>query len=99
GDERGLGTDHDEVGGELDRQREQALRILRADGVTPSVPRDPRIARRAVHLADAGAPRKLPRERVLAPARPDEEHLHAASLSGFEDGAPGAGRGGWKSLA
>jgi hypothetical protein len=39
-------------------------------------PCDPRIARRRVQGAQRGRLRELPGERVLAPARPDQEHLH-----------------------
>ncbi len=46
-----------------------------------SVPRDPGIARCAVELRELWALREPPRERMLAPAGPDEEHFHPASLT------------------
>ena len=41
---------------------------------------DPRVARRGVQLSERGARSQLPGEGMLARTRPDEEHLHAASL-------------------
>ena len=41
---------------------------------------DPGIAGRGVELRERRALRELPGERVLACARPDQQHLHAASL-------------------
>ena len=76
-DERRLGPDDDEVDAELTREREHAFGVLGPYRMAVGVPRDPGIAGRAVELRRVRALREPPRERMLAPARPDEEHFHA----------------------
>src|SRR6185295_20133245 len=79
-DERRLGPDHDEVDSERDREAEQPLAVDGPYRMACAEPRDAGIARCGVQLAERGAPGDPPGERVLARARADEEHLHAASL-------------------
>ena len=80
GDERRLGADHDEVGLERQRQAEQAVAVVGAHRMAASERGDAGVARRCVQLGQAGALREAPRERVLARARADDQHLHAARL-------------------
>ena len=80
GDERRLGPDHDEVGGEAAREAEQALTVLGPDRVAVAELRDPGIPGRGVERSEARSLRELPRERMLAPARPDQEHLHGGRV-------------------
>ena len=77
GDERRLRPDHDEIGAEREGEREQAVGVVGPDGMALPEPRDPRVAGRGVELAERRALRETPRERVLARARPDDQHLHA----------------------
>ena len=64
------------------REREQALGVVRADGVAVAEPRDPRVARRRVELGErAGSARASRRARARAP-RADEQHLHAPDANG-----------------
>ena len=51
------------------------------DGTAPSA-RDAGIARRRVQLVEPGLCRELPRQRVLAAARPDDQHLHGGECTG-----------------
>ena len=89
-DERGLGPDDDEVGSELPGKPEQALSVLRANRMTVPDLGDAGVAWRAMELGQARTLGELPRERMLAPARPHEEHLHAASLFAPPEGLKGA---------
>ena len=81
-DERHLGPDHDEVDRERAREREQALGVLRVHRVARPEPGDPRVAGRGVQLGEPRALRELPGERVLAPARPHDQNLHAPDANG-----------------
>ena len=76
GHQRRLGADHDELHVEAPREREQALAVLRPDGMAVAEPRDPRVPRRRMELRQARRPREAPGERVLAAPGADEEHLH-----------------------
>ena len=80
GDERRLRADHDEIDVEAARETEQALAVLGPDRVTVAEPGDPGIARGRVQRLEPRRLRELPRERVLAPARPDQEHLHGGRV-------------------
>ena len=80
GDERRLGPDHGQVGVEAAGEPEQGLRVVRPHRVAVAERRDSRIARRGVERGQAGCLRQLPRQRVLATARPDEEHLHGGRV-------------------
>ena len=84
-DERPLGPDHDEIGGERAREVEQAVAVLRADRVAVSERRDPGVAGRRVQLGERRALRDPPRERVLT--RPSRR----GALSRAES-TPGFGR-------
>lgn len=74
-----LGTDDDEIDVQGVREPEEALRVLGPDRVALAERRDPRASRRRMQL-DAAVPRQTPRERMLAPARPDQENPHRPSL-------------------
>src|SRR5207249_10234806 len=74
GDERRLRPDDDEVDGELAREAEEALRILRVHRVAVPDARDAGVAGGAVELRPVL--REPPRQCVFPPARPHEEHLH-----------------------
>ena len=76
GDERRLGADHGQVGVDAAGEPEQGFGVVRPDGVAVADRRDPWISRRGVKPGQARCLRQLPRKRVLATARPDEEHLH-----------------------
>ena len=78
--ERRLGADHGEVGAEVPREAEQRLPVLGPDGMAVAEPRDAGIARRGVQRRQPRRLGELPRERVLAPARPDQEHLHGGRV-------------------
>src|SRR5439155_15595304 len=78
GHERGLGTDHDEVGGQRARKLEQTLAVLRAYGVTLAELGDTGVPRRGVNLLERRALSELPGQRVLTAAGADDEDLHAA---------------------
>src|SRR4051812_2650968 len=56
--------------------------------MTAAESRDTRVAGRGVELLEVLRLAELPRKRVLASARPDQEHLHtktvASALDGFE---------------
>ena len=80
-DERSFRTDDDEVDVERAREREQALAVRGTNRVAAAERGDPRIARRRMELLERRCAAQLPRERVLAAARPDEEHLHPRDLS------------------
>jgi hypothetical protein len=82
GDERSLGADDHQVCFERAGEAEQAFAVFRADGMAAAEPRDPRISRCRVQLLEALGLAELPRERVLASAGPDQQHLHTASLEG-----------------
>ena len=80
-DERRLRPDHDEVGGQLARQVEQALAVVGPHGMALGERGDAGIAGRRVQRRERRAARQLPRERVLARARPDQQHPHAGESS------------------
>ena len=76
GDERRLRTDDDQVDAEIARQRGHRLTGHRVDVVEGGDGRDTRVARRGVHLVDAGVAGQGEGEGVLAPAGTDDERLH-----------------------
>ena len=75
-----LGADDDEIDAELAAQREQAFAVLRPDRVTLAEGCDARVPRRGVERLERRALAQLPCERVLASARPHDEHLHGARV-------------------
>ena len=86
GDERPFRPDHDQVGADRPGKPEQAFGVFGAHGVAPSEARDAGVPRRGVELCEAGALGELPRERVLAGTRADDEDVHRASLRSAFDG-------------
>ena len=83
GHERRLGADHDEV--DVDAVRTSSSRpsaVVGANRVAAAERRDARVARRGVQLVEPRALRELPGERVLAPARADDEDVHAGRVYG-----------------
>ena len=84
GDERRLRPDDDEVDAELVAEPEQRLRVVRPERVAGAEAGDARVAGGGVQVAEPRALGDLPRERVLAPARADDEDVHAGeSNRGF----------------
>ncbi len=82
GDERRFGADDDEVDAKLGRERDERRRVVRAGGVAGRERRNPGIPRRRMQLGQPAAARERPRERVLASARPHNEHLHGSDPRG-----------------
>ena len=80
GDEGCLRADHDEIDVEAARETEQALAVLGPHRVTVAEPGDPGIAGGGMQRFEPRRLRELPRERMLAPARPDQEHLHGGRV-------------------
>ena len=66
--------------------------VLRTDGVALAVPGDARAAWGGVQLHRGRRLHELPRQRVLAPAGPDQENTHRASLVPPRGGSRAAGR-------
>ena len=91
--ERSLRPHHHQVDADLAAEREQALAVLGANRVALPQARDPRVARRRVQLVELGARGKLPGERVLAAARPDDQHLHGGECTAGVGAAPLASPG------
>jgi hypothetical protein len=86
-DERPLWPDDDEVDAQRMGEPEQPFAVLRANRMAAAQPIHPGIAGRAMQLGQPRALRQLPREGVLAAARPNDEHLHAGgSYSGLRTG-------------
>src|SRR4029079_10713895 len=79
-DERRLRADDDEVDLVLSAEAEEALDVVHADRVAAAERRDPGISPRRMQLSQPLAPRDLPRERMLAAARPQDQHLHEAEF-------------------
>ena len=75
-DQRRLGADDDEVGPELDRERDQRRVVVSAHGMAVGERRDSRVAGRGVQLVEIAAAAERPDERVLATSRPDDERPH-----------------------
>ena len=95
GDERRLGPDHHEVDVERMREREQPLRVLGADRMALGEPRDARASRGGMEIGQGRCLRELPGERVLAPARTDQESTHRTSLVRLEVTSVGVGFRPW----
>ena len=96
GDEGRFRTDNDEVGIECSGEVKEPLAILRVNGVALAEGGDAGVARGGVQLVEARRLAQLPRERVLASARTDQEHFHtwtvASAPDGFESGRECEGR-------
>ena len=73
---RRLGADHDEIDRFLPAEGDKPGRVHHADRHAFDVLGDAGITRRAVDLVDQRRRRDRPDERVLAPARPDNEDAH-----------------------
>ena len=80
--QRRLGTDHDEVRLQLQRQIVQTLHIVRGHIKARPDPVHGRTAGRAPDHFHEGALGDLPGQRMLAPARPDDEDVHEAHSDG-----------------
>src|SRR5436190_23857940 len=65
----------------LTAEREQALAVLRAYGMAMADLADAGVSRRRVELAAPLTLSQFPSERMLAPARPHHQNLHASSVS------------------
>ena len=79
GDERHLRTDDDEVRLERARELEHPVDVLGPHGMAGRAATcDAGVARSGVQFAERRAVCELPRERMLAPAGPHEQHFHAA---------------------
>ncbi len=92
-DQRSLGADDDEIDSELAAEPEEPLAVLGPHRVASAERRDPGIPGCRVQLGELRALGKRPGERVLAPARPDDEDVHGPSLSAVPArlGGPEAG--------
>jgi FdhD protein len=77
GDERPFRPDHDEVGVECHRKAQEAVRVVRANRVTPPESRDAGVAGGRVELGEVLALPEPPREGVLPRTGTDDHHLHA----------------------
>ncbi len=80
GDERRLRPDHGEVGVEAAGEVEQRLGVVGPDRMTVAELRDPGVARSRVQRRHPGPVHELPRERMLASARPDQQHPHGGRV-------------------
>ena len=80
GDERRLRPDHGEVDVEAAGEAEQRLGVVGSDWMTVAQRRDSRVPGSGVEPGQTRRLRQLPRERVLATARPHEEHLHGGRV-------------------
>jgi hypothetical protein len=87
GDEGRLRPDDHELGNERRCEPQQALAVVGAHRVARPERGDAGVSGGRVQLVERAAAREGPRERVLARARPDEEHVH-----GGEDNRPPAAR-------
>ena len=76
--ERQLGSDHDEPDLEVVGKRYQAADVVDGDLVAGRDPRDAGVAGRAMQFATGGARGERLRQRVLPPARTDEQDPHRA---------------------
>src|SRR5205807_7043415 len=77
---RRLRPDDNEVDAELSAEREQPLRVARADRMAFTEARDPGVPGRGMKCLEPRALRELPGERVLATAGPNDQDPHAPSL-------------------
>ena len=80
GDERRLRPDHGEVDVEAAGETQQRLGVLGPHRMAVAEGRDPGIPGRGVQCGQTRRLRQLPRQRMLATARPDEEHLHGGRV-------------------
>jgi len=80
-DERGLRADDDEVDVVRRAEAQEPFDVDRPHRMAGADSRDPGVAGRRVQLFELRALRELPRERVLAPTRADEENSHDRSVS------------------
>jgi hypothetical protein len=96
GDEGPFRADHDEVGIERSCEVKEPFAVLCVDRVARAEAGDAGVARGGVQLVEARRLAQLPRERVLASARANEEHFHtwtvASAPDGFESGPECEGR-------
>jgi hypothetical protein len=88
GNQRPLRAHDHEVGVDRARQRQEALAVLRADGMASAESGDPRVPGCGVQLVERRRLAELPGERMLASARAHQQHLHrgepTATIGGFE---------------
>src|SRR5919197_317424 len=81
-DERRLRADDDEIHGERARELEDGLAVFGANRVAVAERGDARVAGSGVELVELRRLRQLPRERVLATARAEQQHLHGGESRG-----------------
>jgi hypothetical protein len=86
GDKRPFRADHDEVGIERSCQLKEPFTVLRVNRVTLAEGGDAGVARGGVKFVEARRLAQLPRERMLASARANEEHLHTWTVASAPDG-------------
>jgi hypothetical protein len=96
GDEGPFRADHDEVGIERSCEVKEPFAVRRVNRVALAEGGDAGVARGGVQLVEARRLAQLPRERMLASARANEEHFHtwtvASAPDGFESGPECEGR-------
>ena len=80
-DQRHLGADHDEVGGQAGGQAGNRLRVGDVDRATVGAQADPGVARRADHGVHGRVGGQCADEGVFPGAGTDHEHLHNAHRS------------------
>ena len=86
-DERRLGPDHDEVGGDRARNAQDPVAIIDTNWMAVTKGGNPGVAGRRVQLRQRRARRDPPRKRMLAGSRADEKHLHARRVYGESEAA------------
>ena len=86
GDERRLGADDHEVEVGRAHELQHRLGVLGAHRVAVTERRDAGISRCGVELVERGRRGQPPRERMLAPACAEEEHLHRRESRGRTGG-------------
>jgi hypothetical protein len=84
-DKRRLGADHDEVDALGARGVDQALEVVDGDVQQPGVGGDPGVAGRAQQLRALRRAGQRAQDRVLAPARADDEDLGAGAVAAQSD--------------
>ena len=89
--ERQLGPDHDEPGLEVVGERDEAADVVDGDVVAGGDARDAGVAGSAVQFATGGARGERLRQRVLPPARADEQDPHRAESTEQRTRVPSGG--------
>jgi hypothetical protein len=84
-DERSLRADDDEVDAELRGEGHEGGRVVCSHRMAARELGNPRVSGRRMELAEPCAACERPSERMLATARPHDQHLHAPILRVWRD--------------